>query len=244
MELMKAEVKDLAILDTDVVLDGELAWNVAQFISDVESDVRLAKGKFWNRCKHGTREDICDNFGWSYRTMQEYGYYATEIPATAGISFTHWRNAKDAGLKAADRPEWLQQAADNKWTPKELKGEVVEHQKTVVKEIKGRNLKRDIKNKVVPKDTTLEDYDERRHKAYDEEVNWGRSIPRKTSTHMTLAEACEVFGLSQISWMTEETLDILYKGYSRILHPDVVKDDGVAMQLINRAKEVIKKIVR
>jgi len=114
----------------------------------------------------------------------------------------------------------------------------------VVKEIKGRSLKRDINNKVVPKDTTLEDYDERRHKAYDEEVNWGRSVPRKTSTSMTLAEACEVFGLSQISWMTEETLDILYKGYSRILHPDVVKDDGVAMQLINRAKEVIKKIVR
>ena len=90
--------KGLSVLNSGGELDDKLAWNVAQLISELEEDTRLAKGKFWNRCKHGTREEICDHFGWSYKSMQEYGYFAREIPATAGkLSYTHWRSAKSAG---------------------------------------------------------------------------------------------------------------------------------------------------
>ena len=77
-------------------------------IADADSDVRLAKGKFWESCKDGTRKEICDSFGWKYKVMQEYALYAKEIPVSTGISYTHWNSARMAGALKDERPALLE----------------------------------------------------------------------------------------------------------------------------------------
>jgi hypothetical protein len=248
MELAIKQDASLEVLNTDLELDGDLAWNVAQLISDADDDVRLAKGKFWNACKDDNRYDICDAFGWKPATMKEYGQYANEIKLVGDrlrlLSYTHWRNARDSGIGAADRPEWLQRAADNQWTPKQLTDAVAEERRKRVDVI----IEEGKKEGVFSEDTTAENYKEKsRQEGKKRAEEYGRTFvnaPPKTSTDMTFAEACEFVGLSPVRWIAKDTLDIIYRGYAKIMHSDTGNGNDNDMAKLNKAKEILKKVAK
>jgi hypothetical protein len=249
MELMKAEVKDLTMLDRDIVIDGELAWNVAQLISDADDDVRLAKGKFWNRCKHGTREEICDHFGWNYNSMRRYSKYANAMDSISAdrIGYPHFLRIEEGGVPLSATPEWLQRAADNGWTPKQLTRAVVDDRRQRVDDtIKSKKESGELPENAT-QESIVEDTKKSARERADEIGVKYREIPKtqeEKSTGMTMVEACEFLGLATLAWIAEDTLEFIYKGYAKQLHPDRNGNTGEGMQRLNAAHEILKTIIK
>ncbi len=197
-------------------MNSKQAWNLAQLIQDAETDVRLAKGKFWNRCEHGTRQEICEHFGWEKHTMKQYGTFATEMvkmSSTDSISYSHWNNSRKAGITSEQRPAFLTTAAKEDWTPKTVTAEAIK-----------------ITGKVTPPTITLagkskESLDENRRKP---------SVVAPGKMHAL--DAKQIFGLAPLSI---KTITIIYKALSKEMHPDMGgSDEGMAK--LNEAYEVLK----
>ncbi len=221
---------DLDLLDTGQELDGILAWNIAEFINQADENVRLAKGKFWNLCEHGSRKEICDSFGWSYKSMQQYALFAKEIPFENGISYTHWDTVRKAGVSSTDRPKLLQKASDKGWTPKQLK----------------ESLKKKKKHKTTH--ITCDDIIAGEDDPDGPDINPAGKLGRpptdtELGNKLTMSDACELLGLSTLTWITEETLNVLYRHYSKQDHPDKGGTQE-AMDKLNKAKDKLKEIVR
>jgi len=196
------------------------AWKVAKYIVTAESDVRLAKGKFYNACERGTREDICNYFGWKYSAMAEYAMFANESLAIAKkTTFTHWKNAKRAGVKKADRPAILREAIDKCWTPKQLTAEIN-------------------KAKAPKKPTRIIEVTPEQLADTQERIKKGGEV-EAVKVGMTQATAKEILGISPL---TAETLAIIYKALAKKAHPDA-GGTVESMQAISEANTVLKEIV-
>ena len=202
-------------------MNKDIAWNIAQMIEDAESDVRLAKGKFWNRCEHGTREEICDHFGWKYEGMRKYGMYAQEmvkIGSNAPVSFTQWQRARSAKVSQPERVELFNKAAEEGWTPEQIDAAIPKVEKKPKVEVFKVNFDAE--------------------KAVKEQRNKEQLSNKIT---MNRREAAALFGLSPVMWISEETLKVLYRYYAKQAHPD---NGGNADQmiLINTAHDIMKEV--
>ena len=229
MEAKDLVVKpDLTLLDQNVELDGEMAWAIARYIEDAAEDVRLAKGKFWNVCKHGTRAKIASHYNWNDRTTEEYAMYAREIPGFPGISYTQWYKLKDNGVSVKDRPDWLKKVSDNKWTTKQIGKELDKARTEAVDKI------------IETKKKQKKEVEQKHQKPY-EQTRTPFVAPKKPA--ITLMEACEFFGLSELSWITERSLTILYRGLAKEYHTDKGGGNGDMVKL-NACHEILKKIIR
>ena len=258
MELVKTEGTNLAVLDTDQEIDGDLAWNIAQYIAEAENDVRVAKGKFWMRCKRGTREEICDRMvalgykGWGYSNMQTYAAAVSEISENfrkidPTLYITHWQMLKNSGVGKKDRPQWIQKAIDEGLTPK-LTIEAVAEMGEDVAEERAEAVRKILKEKgIKPKGKTekelkveLKEANRKKAQEFHQEATKGKVA----STEITLATACQFVGLSELKWIAKDTLDIIYKAYAKRFHPDINGNSGEEMEMLNRCHEKLKKIVR
>ena len=210
MELTKTEGVGLEVLETDQTIDGELAWNLAQLIADAEDNIQLAKGKFWNRCERGTREEICDHFGWRYKTMADYAMFAKEMvdfEQVRNITYNHYLKLRVGGISKDSRPAWLQRASDNEWTPKQLTDAIKKETKTDDTEIpiaETEEFKESLENSL---NGDTEDTGSRST----------TSTAARLTKKVSVGEAKRMFGIDPL---TQETIDVLYKHLSKKYHPD------------------------
>ncbi len=126
-------MNEMAIQDLTSVPDGSLdeasVWKIADSINSTLLDIRYYQGMLWNKCERGMRQALCDKYGWKYANMDQYSRFAKEttgietpisVRERKSVSYTLWDNVRKAGIPSTDRTQWLQDAVDNEWTPKEL----------------------------------------------------------------------------------------------------------------------------
>lgn len=229
---------DMSVLDLvdEPSLDGDLAWSIAQYIKDVDEDVRLTKGKFWNRCKHGTREEICDAMGWSYDSMARFAMYAKEIflGTEKKVAYGKWQKLMDIGVKKEGRSELIQEIAENDISLSDIP------------KIARPILDQQLAESLAKTDADTKAYYDNKKKREDKLNASGKRnyvIPPQHKTEPTMEEACNFFGLPIVGWIGTETLNILFRGFSKKYHTDQGGTNGKMVQL-NLCHEVLKKIRR
>ena len=91
-ELQKVNLDLLRQGETEI--SGDTAWAIAELIAGMEGDVRLAKGRFWRRCKDtGERLNICMEMEkgtksglWTKPAMQRYATFSRDYDTFSVIA--------------------------------------------------------------------------------------------------------------------------------------------------------------
>jgi hypothetical protein len=235
---MKNEIKKadpLALLKTDKPLSEKEAEKIADVIAGKEGNVRLAKGLWWNKCKHGTREKLCNKYGWADRTMRYYARYSDEIQngsnGPVSIPYTEWRKATDKGIKKAERIKLIESSKTEKEFRKKVEKAIEKKEKKENSFGNGPTITITDDGKDDP-ETETETGQET-----ETETNQDPESEPVTPDSMDFYEAMEFIGMDP---PTLKGVNFIYKGLAREFHPD--KGGSPAdMAKLNEAVKIIRE---
>jgi hypothetical protein len=230
MEIIKSQI-GLSLLDEDGQFDDDVAWNIAQLIADMEGDIRLAKGKFWNRCKDGTRVEICTHFEWNYENMKQYGRFARlRATLSCDVTFTDWKKLRKIGIVDGDMLEIL-----GKWGPDQTNDE----KKAIIKQIKEEYHNRRRQGLINAEPDPIETPKQKQEK--DAAKN---TAAKNMTMPMNQVEAFATFGIyGMVTGIDQDIADLIYKYKSKTCHPDAGGSE-VAMSKLNEARKIINKFIK
>jgi hypothetical protein len=167
--------------------------------------------------------------------MQRYGRYASEVEdfrPSGRISFSQWNIPRDLGVKQGERPALMAKIIDKDLNNSQIRDEA---KKIVAKYEENALPRHGAVSSPAPEQRTGGGVREAREARNAEQ--------RITQPKMGIREALETFGIFGGYSLTKETLNVLFRHYSKSAHPDA-GGSAFAMAILNEANDVLKGVAR
>lgn len=238
--------KEVLILGEDYKAPSSLSQERILELAEIETNeeivnnqkhiiINIRKGILWNEASHGTKGKIVERFKWPLSTVKHYANMLKEMTPRSLLAMGP-EKAKTliySGLSKEDKKKFISIAKSEEISSSELHAKISLHK---------RESDPPSKKTTRPEpefDSTQAEKQERVRRMVEDAERMARNM---MSQNMAKINAYSSLGLQGCTGITKESLEVLYKHYSKQHHPDTGGSEE-KMKELNAAKDELMKVV-